>query len=83
MVGVALGLSLSYFSHAFKASTGLAPYQWQLQARIQRAQALLLSASKSLDDATEATGFADAAHFTRMSRKLTGATPPAWRKDRI
>ena len=66
------GLAPSYFSHALKASTGSAPYQWQLQARIQRAQALLLFASKSLDDVAEATGFADAAHFTRMFRKLTG-----------
>ena len=77
------GLSPSYFSRAFKAATGLAPYQWQLQARIQRAQALLLSTSKSLDDVAEATGFADAVHFARTFRKLAGATPSAWRKDRL
>ncbi len=33
-----VGLSTSHFSRAFKASTGMAPYQWQLNARIQRAQ---------------------------------------------
>jgi AraC-like DNA-binding protein len=77
------GLSPSYYNRAFKAATGLAPYQWQLQARVQRAQALLLSSSISLDDVAEATGFADAVHFARMFRKLTGATPSAWRKDRL
>lgn len=76
------GLSPSYYNRAFKASTGLAPYQWQLQARIQRAQALLLSQNASLDDIAEATGFADAVHFSRMFRKLTGATPSSWRRDR-
>lgn len=77
------GLSQSHFHRAFKASTGLAPYQWQLQARIQRAKALLLGTCDSLEDVAEATGFADAAHFSRTFRRLTGATPSAWRSDRF
>jgi AraC family transcriptional regulator len=76
------GLSQSHFSRAFKASTGMAPYRWQLDARIRRAQALLIDTGASLDDVAEATGFADAVHFGRTFRKLTGATPAAWRHDR-
>ena len=76
------GLSQAYFSRAFKASTGMAPYRWQLDARIRRAQALLIDTSASLDEVAEATGFADAVHFGRTFRKLTGATPAAWRRDR-
>jgi transcriptional regulator GlxA family with amidase domain len=76
------GLSQSQFSRAFKASTGMAPYRWQLDARIRRAQTLLIDTSASLDDVAEATGFADAVHFGRTFRKLTGATPAAWRHDR-
>jgi len=76
------GLSQSHFSRAFKASTGMAPYRWQLDARIRRAQALLIDSSASLDDVAEATGFADAVHFGRTFRKFTGATPAAWRNDR-
>lgn len=75
-------LSQSHFSRAFKASTGMAPYRWQLDARIRRAQALLMATPLSLDDVAEATGFADAVHFGRTFRKLTGATPAAWRNDR-
>ena len=78
-----VGLSQSHFSHAFKASTGLAPYQWQLHARIKRAQTLLIDARVSLADAAEATGFADAMHFGKTFRKFIGATPAAWRRDRI
>ena len=77
------GLSQSHYHRAFKASTGLAPYQWQLQARIARAKALLLETRGSLEDVAEATGFADAVHFGRTFRKLTGATPSAWRRDRL
>lgn len=76
------GLSQSHFSRAFKASTGMAPYRWQLDARIRRAQALLIDTRFSLDQVAEATGFADAVHFGRTFRKLTGATPAAWRQDR-
>ncbi|MDZ4367865.1 MAG: AraC family transcriptional regulator [Afipia sp.] len=75
------GLSPSHFSRAFKASTGMAPYQWQLDARIRRAQAQLLDTDASLDEVAEATGFADAVHFGRTFRKLTGAAPAAWRRS--
>lgn len=77
------GLSQSHFSRAFKASTGLAPYQWQLHARVERARELLLNTNGCLEDVAEATGFADAVHFGRTFRKITGATPAAWRTDRL
>lgn len=77
------GLSQSHYSRAFKASTGLAPYQWQLHARIARAKDLLLTTNSCLSDVAEATGFADAVHFGRTFRKMSGATPAAWRMDRF
>ena len=76
------GLSQSHFSRAFKASTGLAPYRWQLDARIRRAQSLMLDTDATLEQVAEATGFADAVHFGRTFKKLIGATPTVWRRDR-
>ena len=76
------GLSQWHFSRAFKASTGLAPYRWQLQARIRRAQALLLDTRSSLEQIAEATGFSDAVHFGKVFRNLVGITPAAWRRVR-
>lgn len=75
------GLSQSHYCRAFKASTGMAPYQWQLQARVERAKQLLLNTNACLEDVAVATGFADAVHFGRTFRKMTGATPAAWRLD--
>lgn len=77
------GLSQSHYCRAFKASTGVAPYQWQLQARMERAKNLLLNTNDCLEDVAEATGFADAVHFGRTFRKLIGATPAAWRRDML
>jgi AraC-like DNA-binding protein len=75
-----VGLSTSHFSRAFKASTGVAPYRWQLNARIQRAQAQLIDTDASLDEVAEANGFADAVHFGRRFRQLVGAAPASWRR---
>jgi AraC family transcriptional regulator len=77
-----VGLSQSHFSHAFKVSTGVAPYRWQLEARIRRAQRLLLETRAGLEQVAEATGFADAVHFGRTFRRVTGTPPAAWRHER-
>ncbi|MGF6159386.1 AraC family transcriptional regulator [Ensifer sp. KUDG1] len=76
------GLSQSHFSHAFKASTGMAPHQWQTNARVERAKELLLKNEASLTTVAAETGFSDQAHFTRVFRKVVGATPAAWKRNR-
>ncbi|MDQ0468091.1 helix-turn-helix domain-containing protein [Labrys wisconsinensis] len=76
-------LSQSYFSHAFKAATGLPPHQWHMQARIRRVQAMLANAELALTDIAAAAGFADQAHLTRVFRGVTGQTPAAWRRARL
>lgn len=75
------GLSQSYFSHAFKASTGLPPHQWQMKARIERAKQLMLTGEFPMSVVAAETGFADQAHFTRVFRKTVGATPATWAKS--
>lgn len=75
------GLSQSHFSRAFKASTGRAPYQWQLEARVQRVKARLRESPASLDEIAEATGFVDGTHLARTFRRLVGTTPARWRRE--
>jgi AraC family transcriptional regulator len=75
-------LSQSHFSHAFKASTGVPPHRWQLQARIRRGQEMLVAGGRSLTEIAVDAGFSDQAHFTRVFRRLVGETPAAWRKSR-
>ncbi|MDK4701611.1 AraC family transcriptional regulator [Rhizobium sp. CNPSo 4062] len=77
------GLSQSHFSHAFKASTGLPPHQWQTQARLERAKQLLLNSEMPLTTVAVETGFADQAHFTRVFSKNVGAAPAGWKRSRL
>lgn len=76
------GLSASYFSRAFKVSTGMAPHRWYLTERVRRAQCALLETNDSLAEVALASGFADQSHFTRAFHNITGASPGAWRKRR-
>lgn len=75
------GLSPSQFGRAFKASTGLPPHQWQLNARIAKAQELLLADSLPVSEIALVTGFAEQSHFTRVFKKRTGTSPAAWRRE--
>lgn len=75
------GLSQSYFSHAFKASTGLPPHQWQMRARIEKAKGMMRGADLPISVIAVETGFVDQAHFTRVFRKMVGLTPAVWAKS--
>ena len=76
------GLSPSQFGRAWEASTGLAPHRWQLNARIAKAQELLLADSLPLsEEIALVTGFAEQSHFTRVFRNRTGTSPGAWRRE--
>ncbi|MBN9334314.1 AraC family transcriptional regulator [Devosia sp.] len=73
-----VGLSPSYFSSAFKASTGLTPHQWQMQERITRVKTLLVERQASISEVAALCGFADQAHLTRVFKRHCGLTPAAW-----
>lgn len=75
-------LSQSYFSHAFKAATGLPPYQWHMKARMRRVEEMLGDPDLPLTQVAVDSGFADQAHFTRVFRRFFGLTPAAWRRER-
>lgn len=75
------GLSQSHFSHAFKASTGLPPHQWQMKARIERAKQMIAKADLPMSAVASEAGFADQAHFTRAFRKVVGVAPGQWARN--
>ncbi len=74
------GLSQSHFSHSFKVSTGMAPHQWQMKARLDKAKTLLIGSGHPLTTIAAETGFSDQAHFTRVFRQHVGTTPARWKR---
>ena len=75
------GLSLSYFTRAFKQSTGDAPHRWLLRQRFQHAKTLLCETQMSLAEIAIVCGFADQSHFTRVFGAHTGQAPGVWRRN--
>jgi len=74
------GLSQSQFARAFRASTGVSPYRWFLNARVKRAQSWLLRRTLNIAQVAVEVGFADQSHFTKAFRRATGTTPREWQR---
>lgn len=73
------GLSSSYFSEAFKQTTGLTPHQWLLKQRIERAKTQLRETDASLATIASNCGFFDQSHFSRVFSRLEECGPKDWR----
>lgn len=76
------GMSIYHFSRCFKQSVGASPHQYLMRVRVLKSRDLLSrrGADLSLSGVAYECGFADQAHFTRVFKKITGATPAHYRK---
>ena len=74
------GMSKSHFSRSFKQSVGIAPYQYLVQQRVERAKRLLKQRSLPISDIALDCGFANQTHLTKVFRQMTGTTPKAYQK---
>lgn len=74
------GLSKFHLLRVFKAQTGLTPWQFQTQMRVDLARRLL-SAGEPPGQVAVACGFVDQSHMTRRFRQLVGLTPAAYAAD--
>ena len=75
-------LSKSYFSRAFKTTFGRSPQGFIVDRRVERAQHLMLSSDEPLCGVALTCGFSDQAHFSRVFRRIVGASPNQWRRAR-
>jgi AraC family transcriptional regulator len=73
------GMSPNYFCEMFKASTGVPPYKYILNCRVERAKRYLRDPRMSLASAGTAVGFADQSHFSKVFRRIVGVTPMTFR----
>ncbi|MGY8663360.1 AraC family transcriptional regulator [Bradyrhizobium sp. UFLA05-109] len=80
-IAAELGLSVSHFSRAFRASTGLPPHQWLLRRRVEAAKQLMNVRDLPLSEIAITAGFANQSHFTRVFSATVGVSPGVWRRD--
>lgn len=76
-----LPLSYDYMRKLFKKETGASPHDYLVNARMERAAALLLSGQTnrfsnfSVSQIAEACGYADVSYFSKTFKKYFGTSP--------
>jgi len=70
----ALGSTRYFVLRAFRQATGIPPYAYLTQIRVERAKRLL-QAGLPIAMVAQRVGFADQSHLTRHFRRLVGVTP--------
>lgn len=77
-----VGLSPSHFCRSFKQATGISPYQYVLQARVDRAKSMLAAGVNSVSEIALVLGFSSQSHFSDVFRKQVGMSPTTYIKQR-
>jgi AraC family transcriptional regulator len=72
-------LSVYHFARQFKTATGLAPHQFVITRRIERAKHLLRGRDQSLAEIAGLAGFSDQSQFSHHFKRLVGTTPRQFR----
>jgi AraC family transcriptional regulator len=73
------GLSPSHLTRELRRVSGLAPHQYVLRRRAERARVLLGKRDHSVGAVALAVGFSSQAHLTLVFRRVFGITPGAYR----
>ncbi|XGV94688.1 MAG: helix-turn-helix domain-containing protein [Leptolyngbya sp. BL-A-14] len=74
-----LNMSQFHFCHLFKESMGVAPYQYILHQRVERAKQLLRYQTLPIIDVALECGFATQSQLTKYFNRLVGTTPKVYR----
>ena len=75
------GLSYSRFEHLFRQRTGLSPRHFVKHSCLFEARRLLEQSPASVKEIMISVGFADASHFCRDFKALTGFCPRVYRSN--
>jgi AraC family transcriptional regulator len=76
-----VAMSPYHFLRIFRCVVGMAPHQFVLRTRLQRAAVQLRRSSQPVLDIALDAGFGDLSTFNRRFRRLIGMTPSAYRRS--
>lgn len=73
-------LNRSYFCRLFKEVTGVAPKEYLLEYKIEKATTFLHNPNLSVEQVSQSVGYLDVFNFSKMYKKKTGLSPQEYRK---
>jgi AraC family transcriptional regulator len=74
-IAAEVNLSAYHFARLFKQSTELAPHQYQIRCRVERAKELLQIGDMAIADVATQVGFYDQSHLSRHFKRIVGVSP--------
>jgi AraC-like DNA-binding protein len=78
-LAASLHMSYAHFRRLFKQQTGLSPYQYHLQLRINRAREMLHGTTLAVKQVAAKLNFESPYHFSKIFKKKAGMSPRQWR----
>lgn len=75
-----VGISPYHFIRQFEAVFGVTPHQYRIQARLDRAKALLATRERSVTDVCMEVGFSSVGSFSALFARRFGEAPSAFRR---
>ena len=78
-----LRVSPAQFRRLFKQHTGMSPYQYYLQVRINRAKEMLHGTTLQIKQFASALKFERPYHFSKAFKLKTGVSPTQWRTGAV
>ena len=81
-LSASVDLSPYHFARLFKRSTGLAPHQFVIRCRVQKAKELLL-AQHALAEVALKVGFSGQSHLATHFKRAYGVTPGSFRQQML
>ncbi|WP_249596782.1 AraC family transcriptional regulator [Peribacillus frigoritolerans] len=73
-------ISPYYLSHLFKELTGITPFQYLMQYRIEVSKHLLINSNSTINQISYQVGYQSETHFQNLFKKIVGVTPGKYRE---
>ncbi|HVY68806.1 MAG TPA: AraC family transcriptional regulator, partial [Verrucomicrobiae bacterium] len=78
-----VGISPFHFARMFKRSTGMAPHQYLMRYRVERAKQSLMRPDTSIADVAAQLGFCDQSHLAAHFKRVYGVTPKRFLREKV
>lgn len=79
-IAAELDLSRAHFFRIFKKHTGLTPYQYHLELKLNRARQMLRNSDLPVKQIARLLGFSNVYHFSKLFKNKIGLAPTQWRR---
>ncbi len=72
-------MSKYHFAKSFRQMTGVAPHQYLVKVRVEKARRMLADEKMSVEEIASRVGYADKGHFSAQFLKIVGVSPSRYR----